>query len=260
MTARPARAGLAVVLAAAACWGAAVRAQDHAGQYQLADVEYGARLYAGHCINCHGESGDLMPGANLRSGRFRNAPTDRELRNLISDGLPGTAMVATAYDNAELTALVAYLRNMAAIELGGLRQGDELRGRELFYGKGRCDDCHRVGATGPRAAPDLTGVGAMRTAATLEQSLLDPEGAMQPINRPVRAVRRDGSVVNGRRLNEDTFTVQLIDDRGRLVSLDKTTLREYSLGNETAMPSYAAVFSEQERADLIAYLLSLKGD
>ena len=40
-----------------------------------------------------------------------------------------------------------------------------------------------------------------------------------PINRPVRVVTKDGTIINGRRLNEDTYSLQIIDDRERLHSL-----------------------------------------
>ena len=82
---------------------------------------------------------------------------------------------------------------------------------------------------------------------------------MMPINRPVRAVTRDGTVINGRRLNEDTYTVQLIDDRERLLSLNKADLREYTILTTSPMPSYKDTLSADELADLLAYLLSLKG-
>ena len=230
------------------------------GQYEQADIEYGARLYAGRCVACHGERGDGMPGVNLRSGRFKNASSDRELTTVIRDGVAGTAMVPNRYNDSEITALVAYLRNFGAFDPGrGAKPGDAERGRLLFQGKGDCGSCHRVNGVGPRAAPDLSNVGAIRTAGTLERYLLDPTGAMLPINRPVRAVKRDGTVITGRRLNEDTHTVQLVDSHERLISLDKSQLREYSIGMAATMPSFATVFDEGERADLVAYLLSLKG-
>jgi hypothetical protein len=75
----------------------------------------------------------------------------------------------------------------------------------------------------------------------------------------VRAVTRDGKVVTGRRLNEDTYSVQLIDDQERLVSLDKANLREYTVLTTSTMPSYKDKISEQEMADVIVYLLTLKG-
>ncbi len=239
--------------------GAAAQAPAHAGQYEQADIEYGAQLYSGHCVVCHGERGDAMPGANLGSGRFRHAETDRDLTNVVRNGVPGTAMVASAYTESELGALVAYLRNMSAVNLSSVKLGDAARGRALFAGKGNCGSCHRVGAEGPRTAPDLTTIGATRTAATLERALLDPNVALLPANRLVRAVLRDGTVVTGRRLNEDTFTVQLVDASGRLVSLDRAAIRDYEISTEATMPSYADVLTDDERADLVAYLLSLKG-
>ena len=82
---------------------------------------------------------------------------------------------------------------------------------------------------------------------------------MLPSSRPVRAVTRDGKVINGRRLNEDTYTVQLIDEQEHLLSLTKADLREYTVLKSTPMPSYKDKFSSQELADLEAYLLSLRG-
>ena len=82
---------------------------------------------------------------------------------------------------------------------------------------------------------------------------------MWPINRPVRVVTRDGRTIRGRRLNEDTYTVQIIDEQERLVSLVKADLREYELGKTSPMPSVAKTFSGDEIADLVAYLLSLRG-
>jgi putative heme-binding domain-containing protein len=258
-THRTVRLGIIAVAAYAAFGVVAAQAPMHAGQYEQADIEYGAQLYSGHCVVCHGDRGDAMPGANLGSGRFRHAETDRDLINVIRNGVPGTAMAPSAYTESELGALVAFLRNMSSVNLSDVKLGDPTRGRALFIGKGDCDSCHRVGADGPRAAPDLTSIGATRTAATLERSLLDPRAALLPANRPVRAVLRDGTIVTGRRLNEDTFTVQILDSNERLVSLDRAAIREYTVGTEPTMPSYADVLSDDERADLVAYLLSLKG-
>jgi len=254
------RAARSVTLAWLVLSACAARAQQHAGQYEQPDIEYGARLYKGHCITCHGERGDSIPGVSLGSNRFRRAASDRDLTTIIRDGIAGTAMAPSAYSDSELAAVVAYLRNMSRADLGTANLGNAERGRALFFGKGGCNRCHRAGADGPRAAPDLTNIGVLRTAATLQRALLDPNEALLPINRPVRAVLRDGTVVTGRRLNEDTHTVQIIDERERLVSLDKAALREYSLGNDAKMPSYEKALDETERADLVAFLLSLKGE
>lgn len=256
---RSVRAFALAFVAAAACGPLPLQAQTHAGQYEQIDIEYGARLYAGHCLTCHGERGDSIPGVALGSNKFRRAASDRDLTTIVRDGIAGTAMAPSAYSDSELAAIVAYLRNMTSAGLDGTTIGDAERGRQLFFGKGDCSRCHRVGAEGPRAAPDLSNVGVVRTAAILLRTLLDPNDALIPINRPVRAVLRDGTVVVGRRLNEDTHTVQLIDARERLVSLDKAALREYSIATAAQMPSYRDSLNDGERADLVAFLLSLKG-
>ncbi len=236
------------------------RAQ-HEGQYDPLDIEYGAQIFAERCVVCHGESGDLLPEANLRNGTFRNASSDRELAGVLINGVPNTAMVPTGYTGTELTALVAYLRNITTYDptASSVTLGDPERGRELAEGAGECMSCHRVGADGPRYAPALTDVGARRSAATLRRILVDPSGAMLPVNRPVRAVTEDGEVIVGRRLNEDTFSVQLITQDERLVALDKAALREYTIGTESAKQPYGEIFDEDELADLLAWLLSLRG-
>jgi len=63
----------------------------------------------------------------------------------------------------------------------------------------------------------------------------------------------------GRRLNEDTYTVQIIDEQENLVSLRKEDLRELSVDTVGKMPSYAERLTADELADVIAYLVSLKG-
>ena len=248
---------LAAVLLAAS--GGMLRAQEHAGQYAQADIEFGARLYADNCSACHGTGGDAIAGVNLRGGTFRNAGSDAELQAVIANGLPDTAMPPGEYTEAELSGLVAFIRSMGAVDPATLTLGDAARGQTVFAGKGDCLSCHRVAGRGSRAAPDLTDIGAVRSAGALERSLLDPTGSMLPVNRPVRAVTRDGRELSGRRLNEDTFTVQLIDQNERLVSLEKADLQEYEVLTTSPMPSYEDELSEQELSDLLAYLLSLKG-
>jgi mono/diheme cytochrome c family protein len=75
----------------------------------------------------------------------------------------------------------------------------------------------------------------------------------------VRAVTKDGTVINGRRLNEDTYSVQLIDDHEKLVSLIKSDLKEYAIATVSPMPSFRDRLTQDEIADTVAYLLTLKG-
>ena len=236
-----------------------IRGQDRAPEYFQADIQYGAQIFARQCTSCHGTSGDLIPGVNFRAGTFKRVVSDTDLRLTITNGVPGTAMQPFTFGASELTGLVSYLRNMNSYDGRNLLIGDAARGQKLFVGAGNCASCHAVNGKGPHVAPDLGDIGALRTADLLHRTLIDPPGSMLPLNRPVHAITKDGKVINGRRLNEDTYTVQLIDEQERLVSLTKADLREFTVLKTTPMPSYKDKFSAQELADLEAYLLSLKG-
>ncbi len=244
------------VFALQALWA---RAQNRATLYAQADIEYGSRIFVAQCSGCHGVNGDQVSGVSLGSGQFRHVFSDNDLRGIVTNGIPGTAMPPFNFDPPELAGIVAYIRNMRGFDARSVTVGDASRGEALFKGTGNCAGCHRVNGQGPRVAPDLSDIGALRTADALKRSLLDPTGAMLPLNRSVRAVTRDGKVITGRRLNEDTYTVQLIDDQERLVSVEKADLREYTVLKTSSMPSYKDKLSSQELTDVVAYLLSLKG-
>src|SRR5262245_51289693 len=96
------------------------QAQDHAGQYEMSDIVFGAQLYAAQCVNCHGAGGDGVGGVNLRTG-VRRASTDRELQQLITNGIRGTAMPSFNFSMAEQTGIVAYVRNMNALDVGSVK-------------------------------------------------------------------------------------------------------------------------------------------
>jgi putative heme-binding domain-containing protein len=250
-----------LVFAVLSCFLAsrAAATQERATEYSQADVEAGFNLYNANCITCHGANGDSVPGVNLRSGQFRRVATDAELNLLIQTGIPGTAMPPGRYTTADVAGLVAYIRSMRDFDNAAPGRGNAVRGQTIFEEKGNCTGCHRVNGKGSRVAPDLSDIGAIRAPDALQRSLVDPTASMLPINRYVRAVTRDGKVITGRRLNEDTYTVQLIDTNERLVSLTKPDLREYMVLKTSAMPSYKDKLSSNELEDVVAYLRTLKG-
>ena len=250
-------ASCAVVCGLVAAAPATAQVQDH--QYSPTEIQAGSRLYATQCQQCHGQQGDQISGINLRRGQFRRVASDDDIRRIVTTGLTEVGMPPFKFQPAELDSIIAFIR--AGFDPGGtaVRIGDAQRGRAVYEGKGQCATCHRVDGVGSRTAPDLSDIGSARQAAALHRSLIEPTKGMWPINRPVRIVTRDGRTISGRRLNEDTFTIQVIDANERLVSIDKTEIKEYEKAKQSTMPSVAGKLSGDEIADLIAYLLSLKG-
>jgi putative heme-binding domain-containing protein len=227
--------------------------------YSAADVEDGARLYQANCSGCHGPEGDLVSGVNFAHGQFLSVKSDEDLQRVILKGIPGTPMPAANFPEFMSFPVVAYLRSMSTPGQSTLPPGDSARGKLVFEGKGECLNCHRVGVRGSRLGPDLTDIGGLRRGVQLERALLDAAKAPPPEYRSVRVVTKDGREYQGRLLNLDTFTVQMLDSGERLRSFLKTDLREYSMITKSGMPSYKDKLNTQELADLVSYMAALKG-
>lgn len=244
-----------MVVASAPAWAQAFTS-DHPGQYTQDEIAAGARLYSAQCQFCHGRDGDQVSGIDLRRGVFRQTRDDTDLARVISTGTTA-GMPPFALSAVDLTGIIAYMR--AAFDgTASIQVGDAARGKTLFDGKGECGSCHRVGTTGPLLAPPLNDIGLARAPAALERSIRAPSSAMMPINRPVQIVMLDGTTIDGRRLNEDTATVQLIDASERLRSIAKRDIRTLDVATASTMPAYADRLTDDEIADLVGYLLTLR--
>jgi len=250
-----------VLVLVALTWAASADAQqllnqDHPGQYSQEDIAAGNRVYGAQCIQCHGRDGDQISGIDLRRGVFRRSSTDEDLAGVITKGT-SAGMPPFRLQPSELAGVVAFLRAHFDTT-ASVRLGEASRGRAIFEGKGMCATCHRVDGRGPRTAPDLSDIGIARAPAALERSIRDPSSAMLPINRPVRIMMKTGAIVQGRRLNEDTFTVQIIDEQERLLSITKRDVKSFEVGTTSLMPAYADRLNADEIADVVAYLLTLR--
>jgi cytochrome c oxidase cbb3-type subunit III len=227
--------------------------------YTPADIQEGGRLFRVNCVLCHGPEGDQVPGIDLGHGKFRQTYSENALVKIIENGIPGTGMPSNNLQDFQAQIVVAYLRSIATSGRAVTGNGDAARGKAIFEGKGNCASCHRVNGVGSRVGPDLSDIAALRRNVEIERSLLEPNEEVLPQNRTYKAVTKQGETIIGRLLNVDTFTVQILDSKERLVSLQRSDMRESGFVNESPMPSYRGKLSTQELADVVAYLLSLKG-
>ncbi|HYW97731.1 MAG TPA: hypothetical protein VE822_01360, partial [Candidatus Elarobacter sp.] len=135
------------------------------------------------------------------------------------------------------------------------------------YGSAGCGTCHMVNGKGGRLGPDLSSTGASRSVEYLTESLRNPskrlaEGISEPLKdfsqeyETVTVVTVDGTKLQGVVLNEDSFTVQMLDTREQLHPFEKSKLRSYVKTRESLMPAYdAKALPEKELKDIIAFLL-----
>jgi putative heme-binding domain-containing protein len=238
-------------------------------EYPPATLELGKRLFLANCTGCHGPDGDAVSGVDLGRNKFRRAASDEDLIRIIKTGIPGTAMPPHNFADfppgtpsavSQTEAIVAYLHYMAeSPDRQNVTGGDATRGKAIFEGKGGCLNCHRVKGSGSRLGPELSDIGLLHRSVELERSILEPDAEVLLQNRFFRVVTRAGVTINGRLLNQDTFTVQVFDAKERLLSFPKSDLKEYGFIDKSPMPSYRDKLSSTEVADLVNYLSSLKG-
>lgn len=222
------------------------------------DVLTGERAYQQFCANCHGAAGNLIANVDLGHGVFRKPYTDEELTRIATGGIPGTPMPATPNLNREqATQIVAYLRSRGQVK-DMAASGDAARGRALFAGAGQCLSCHRVQGEGSRRGPDLSRIGELRTSDQLALALLDPQAEVQPNNRTYAVQTRNAGTVSGRLLNQDAFSVQLLTDDEELRSFQKADLVRSGF-IPSPMPSMRGKWDDQQVADVVRYLVSLRG-
>jgi len=222
------------------------------------DIEAGRKMYRSHCANCHGIDGTGGRGPNLTIGRFRYGSSNVDLYRTISEGVPGTLMPASFYDDTQLLQLIGFLRTLMKQPSDDDLRGDPARGKDLFFGRAGCANCHTAEGKGGVLGPDLSEIGALRSPRHLRQSILDPSADVMPERYNVRAVTKDGETIFGRRLNDGSFSLQVLDSSGKLISLQKSELQRYEIVEASTMPSYEGKLSQQEIDDLVTYLASLR--
>ncbi len=227
-----------------------------------------------NCAFCHGlgaRGGGRGP--DLTRARKRHGTSDADMFHTIKEGVPGTAMpaavgsIGVVMTNEEVWQVVAYLRN---VQVRAPEQpGNSQHGKELFYGDANCSGCHMVEGKGGRLGPDLTEVGGARAVDYIVDSVRYPshrlaQGLSEATKEfpqeyeTVTAVTSDGKKITGVTLNEDSFSVQVMDAGEHIYLLEKDKLRSFKKTRVSLMPAYSAtLLSDKDLQDIVAYLLSL---
>ncbi len=221
-----------------------------------ADIAAGAKIFRGHCGECHGLQGEGGRGPSLNSGVFYHGSTDADLLNNVTDGIPGTAMPGVFFSPDQVWQVVAYVRTLSKSRAAA-PNGDVEHGRQLFGQKG-CKGCHIARGEGGANGPDLTLIGSQRSAQHLRQAIVAPSEKVLRQFWVARVTMEDGATRNGFILNEGTYTMQILDPSRGLLSLSKRDFNRVQVDKTSAMPSYAGKLSAKELDDLVAYLYSLQ--
>jgi PQQ-dependent dehydrogenase (methanol/ethanol family) len=242
-----------------------------------AAVTDGQKLFDQTCQTCHGPSAQGSDrGPSLATPTLVHGNTEVGIFRSIRAGVPGTQMPPFAgLSDTQIWQLVAYIRSLqgAQAESGAAASsaGDPAAGESLFYGRAGCASCHDVNGRGGIVGPDLSNA-ARLPPARLHQKILNPNspaesgsgarggGRGTPAPATVVVKTNDGRVIRGVRRNEDTFSLQMVDESGQLHLLDKLKLASVTVQATSLHPTDSATrLSPADTANLVAYLGTLKG-
>jgi cytochrome c oxidase cbb3-type subunit III len=234
--------------------------------------EYQFRI---NCALCHGlgaRGGGRGP--DLTRAQKKHTHSDADMFQVISNGIAGTAMPANGTNgqgvgmtDEEIWQIITYIRSQE-VKAPAKPLGDAARGKDVFYGDGNCALCHMVEGKGGRLGPELTAVGGSRTREALIDSVRNPSrrlawGLTEATKEfpqeyeSVTVVTADGKEIKGVTLNEDSFSVQIMDAGEHIHLLEKDKLRSFQKSRQSAMPKYESdVLSDKELEDILAFLVS----
>ncbi len=229
-----------------------------------------------NCAFCHGlgaHGGGRGP--DLTRAHKRHGDSDAEMFQNISQGIPGTVMPANGTNGQgvgmtddEIWQIIAYLRSVQ-VQSPAKPIGNATHGKELFYGDANCSSCHMVEGKGGRLGPDLTTVGTARTVDSLVESVRTPSkrlawGLTESTKEfaqeyeTVTVVTNDGQEIKGVTLNEDQFSLQMMDTAEQIHLFEKDKLRSIQKSRNSLMPIYnSTILSDRDLDDVVAYLLSV---
>jgi cytochrome c oxidase cbb3-type subunit 3 len=252
------------------------RAQDKnpfAGDAKAAKV--GEFQFRANCAFCHGlgaRGGGRGP--DLTRAQKRHGNSDADIFRTINEGVPGTAMPpngatqqGVGMTEEEIWQVISYIRSVQ-VKAPAQPVGNAAHGKELFYGTAGCSMCHMVQGKGGRFGPDLSTTGSARSTDYIVESVRAPSRrlaqgiseAMKEFSQEyetVTVVTSDGTKYMGVVLNEDHFTLQMMDTRENLRLFEKDKLRSYEKSRESLMTAYDQMLSDKELQDIIAYLMEV---
>ncbi len=226
-------------------------------------IRQGQNIFRGRCAVCHGIDAKGYRGSDLTSGDWVHGGADLQLFRTITTGVPGTEMPASGnLSEDEVWMLITYLRSLSAPGGPAVERGDAARGEQLFWNTNgaNCGRCHMVGPRGGRLGPNLTRIGASRSASALEREVRRP-GEVIPIGfETITVTTRDGRKIRGLRKNEDTFSVQVMTATEDILSFPKPEATVDPEPQRSLMPAFGPDrLNDSDLADVVRYMRTLRG-
>lgn len=220
-----------------------------------ASVAAGEELYATSCSGCHGASAEGGRGPKLIGARNVQRLGNEWLFGVIRNGIAGSDMPPSSYEDEKIWQLASFIKNLSSPAARQSVPGDPAVGREVYYGAGRCMNCHMIRGEGGYLGPDLSNLGVTRTLTEIREGVLEPNKRFSKGYMPVLVTLGNGETIRGVARNTSNYSIQLLDADGELRLLSKSEVSKVDFPKNSWMPAdYGERLSSQQVTDLLAFL------
>ena len=204
-----------------------------------------------------GRGGERGPDISTRQQVVQLS--DPETLEILRQGIPASGMPPFAsLGTTKLNSVLQYLRALQGKGSATVLWGDPQRGKALFFGKGRCSECHMVRGDGGFVGRDLTSYGATLSPEEIRKNILQPGDGTGRSNKTAVVTLKDSQTFTGIIRNEDNFSVQLQSFDGAFHLLVKSDISRLEFLRDPIMPAnYSATLNPAETDDLINYLVTV---
>lgn len=141
-----------------------------------------------------------------------------------------------------------------------IKSGDPNNGREIFFTpKANCAGCHAVAGAGGVLGPDLTKVGAIRTATDLMEAIVYPSASYVRSYEPMTVRVKSGEAHYGIIRDETQDVLRLATSLSTEVAVRRSEILSLNEGTMSLMPpGFDGLLSPKELIDIVAYLMTLR--
>lgn len=226
-------------------------------------VQVAGPMELGQLLTAFGKSDDAALGLRL----VQSIQVARSFQSLKAETLETVFENYPASVQSEAESLLDSLRagsleQAAHVErvLASLPEGDIRRGQTVFNNPAiACSACHAIGYLGGESGPDLTTIGTIRTERDLLEAILYPSASFVRSYEPYQVTTKSGAVYSGILREETAEAVELLMGIDTPIRIQQSDIEEMSPGTVSLMPpGLTTSLSEQELADLIAFLKATK--
>ena len=249
-----------LVVAVSLCASASGFAQAGNGNGQRGNP--GAQIFDQTCAGCHGDDArGTDRGPAIATMQSVISLSDADLFKVVHDGTTAGMPPFSQIGDPGITAVVEYLRTLQGVGPGGTARttpppaavnGNQANGRDLFFGKAQCSNCHMVAGEGGVLGPDMTGFAMTHQPSAIPQSIVNPGSATAaqgrrggggggfgesgPLAKDVVIVTKLGQKLTGVVRSEDNLKIAMITQDGRYHFLDRDAVAGETM-LKTLMPT-----------------------